>query len=223
MQTNSSAKTRITLSDDHPIMLAGLRNLIESEPDFELVGEATNGNAALKLIREQKPDVAILDISMPELNGIMVARKLAEELPQVKLMVLTLHEDRAYLRQALDVGVRGYVLKRSAAENLVQAIRAVVVGGLYVDPAIVDRVFDKSTARGGRLATVGAMPQLTDREGEVLKLTALGFTNKEAARRLDLGVKSVETYRARGLEKLGLKTRADLVRYASAQGWLSDV
>ena len=218
-----TAKTRITLSDDHPIMLAGLRNLIEAEPDFELVGEATNGAAALKLIREQKPDVAILDISMPEMNGIMVARKLAEELPQVKLMVLTLHEDRAYLRQALDVGVRGYVLKRSAAENLVQAIRAVMVGGLYVDPAIVDRVFEKNIARGGRATTVGAMPQLTDREGEVLKLTALGFTNKEAARRLDLGVKSVETYRARGLEKLGLKTRADLVRYASAQGWLSDV
>lgn len=218
-----TAKTRITLSDDHPIMLAGLRNLIEAEPDFELVGEATNGAAALKLIREQKPDVAILDISMPEMNGIMVARKLAEEMPQVKLMVLTLHEDRAYLRQALDVGVRGYVLKRSAAENLVQAIRAVVVGGLYVDPAIVDRVFEKNITRGGRATTVGAMPQLTDREGEVLKLTALGFTNKEAARRLDLGVKSVETYRARGLEKLGLKTRADLVRYASAQGWLSDV
>jgi DNA-binding NarL/FixJ family response regulator len=218
-----TAKTRITLSDDHPIMLAGLRNLIEAEPDFELVGEATNGAAALKLIREQKPDVAILDISMPEMNGIMVARKLAEELPQVKLMVLTLHEDRAYLRQALDVGVRGYVLKRSAAENLVQAIRAVVVGGLYVDPAIVDRVFEKNISRGGRASAVGAMPQLTDREGEVLKLTALGFTNKEAARRLDLGVKSVETYRARGLEKLGLKTRADLVRYASAQGWLSDV
>ena len=218
-----TAKTRITLSDDHPIMLAGLRNLIEAEPDFELVGEATNGAAALKLIREQRPDVAILDISMPEMNGIMVARKLAEELPQVKLMVLTLHEDRAYLRQALDVGVRGYVLKRSAAENLVQAIRAVVVGGLYVDPAIVDRVFEKNISRGGRATAVGAMPQLTDREGEVLKLTALGFTNKEAARRLDLGVKSVETYRARGLEKLGLKTRADLVRYASAQGWLSDV
>lgn len=216
-------KIRITLSDDHPIMIAGLRNLIQQEPDFELVGEATNGTAALKLVREQKPDVAILDISMPELNGIMVARKLTEELPDVKLMVLTLHEDRAYLRQALDVGVRGYVLKRSAAENLVQAIRAVVVGGLYVDPAIVDRVFEKNVARGGRSAAGSNMPQLTDREGEVLRLTALGFTNKEAARRLDLGVKSVETYRARGLEKLGLKTRADLVRYASAQGWLTDV
>ena len=187
-------KIRITLSDDHPIMIAGLRNLIQQEPDFELVGEATNGTAALKLVREQKPDVAILDISMPELNGIMVARKLTEELPDVKLMVLTLHEDRAYLRQALDVGVRGYVLKRSAAENLVQAIRAVVVGGLYVDPAIVDRVFEKNVARGGRSAAGSNMPQLTDREGEVLRLTALGFTNKEAARRLDLGVKSVETY-----------------------------
>ena len=218
-----STRTRITLSDDHPIVLAGLRNLIKAESDLELVGEAMTGNAALKLIREAKPDVAILDISMPELNGILVARRLAEELPSVKLMVLTLHEDRAYLKQALDAGVRGYVLKRSAAENLVHAIRAVVVGGLYVDPAIVDRVFEKNSSRGGRSAASTAMPQLTDREAEVLKLTALGFTNKEAARRLDVGLKSVETYRARGLEKLGLKTRADLVRFASAQGWLADL
>ncbi|MBI4276203.1 MAG: response regulator transcription factor [Rhizobiales bacterium] len=218
-----TGKTRVVLSDDHPILLAGLRNLIEAEDDLELVGEAANGIAALKIIREMRPDVAILDISMPELNGIMVARRLAEEAPSVKLMVLTLHEDRAYLKQALDVGVRGYVLKRSAAENLVHAIRAVVVGGLYVDPAIVGHVFDKACARGGRPAAKTAMPELTEREAEVLKLAALGFTNKETARRIDVGVKSVETYKARGLDKLGLKTRAELVRFASAQGWLADL
>ena len=216
-------KSRIALCDDHPIVLAGLQNLIASEQDFELVGTATNGMNALKLIVDKQPDIALIDISMPELNGIALARKLAEDAPTVRVMVLTVYEDRAFLKQALDAGVRGYLLKRSAAENLIQAARAVLTGGIYVDPAIVDRVFASNTPRQGRNGDKPMMPALTERESEVLKLTALGFTNKEAARRLDLGVKSVETYRARGLEKLGLKTRADLVRYASAQGWLSDV
>src|SRR5690349_8938125 len=110
------SRIRVTLSDDHPIMLTGLHKLIEAESDLAVVGSATNGPAALKLIREKKPDVAVLDISMPELNGIVVAQKLTKELPDVKLMMLTLHEDRAYLKQALEAGVRGYVLKRSAAE-----------------------------------------------------------------------------------------------------------
>ena len=138
-------------------------------------------------------------------------------------MVLTLHEDRAFLKQALDAGVRGYLLKRSAAENLIQAVRAVLTGGLYVDPAIVDRVFMKSFKHKGRHDEKSLMPELTERETEVLKLTALGFTNKETARRLDVGVKSVETYKARGFEKLGLGTRAELVRYAAAEGWLTDI
>ena len=216
-------KTRITLSDDHPIVLAGLRNLIEAESDLELVGEATSGLSALRLVRELQPDVAVVDISMPELNGILLSRRLAEEFPSVRVMVLTLHEDRAYLKQALDAGVRGYVLKRSAAENLIHAIRAVVVGGLYVDPAIVDRIFDASSSRASRPREGAEFPELTTRESEVLKLAALGFTNKEIARQIDVGMKSVETYKSRGLDKLGLKTRAELVRYASAQGWLSDI
>jgi DNA-binding NarL/FixJ family response regulator len=116
--------------------------------------------------------------------------------------------------------VRGYVLKRSAVENLVQAIRAVMVGGLYIDPAIVGRVFDGNKSNRKLAAKKGVSPVLTDREADVLKMAALGFTNKEIASRLDVGVKSVETYKARGLEKVGLKTRAELVRYASGQGWL---
>jgi DNA-binding NarL/FixJ family response regulator len=213
-------KTRIVLADDHPIVLDGLRNLIRAEPDFELVGEAASGLTALKIIREQRPDVAVLDISMPELNGIVLSRRLAGEMPGLRLLVLTLHEDRAYLNQALEAGVRGYVLKRSAVENLVQAIRAVMVGGLYIDPAIVGRVFESKQVNKRLLARKGAAPALTDREADVLKMAALGFTNKEIASRLDVGVKSIETYKARGLEKLGLKTRAELVRYASGQGWL---
>jgi DNA-binding NarL/FixJ family response regulator len=213
-------KTRIVLADDHPIVLDGLRNLVQAEEDFELVGEAASGLSALKIIREKRPDVAVLDISMPELNGILLSRRLAGELPALRLLVLTLHEDRAYLNQALEAGVRGYVLKRSAVENLVQAIRAVMVGGLYIDPAIVGRVFDHKQANKKLAAKKNISPALTDREADVLKMAALGFTNKEIASRLDVGVKSVETYKARGLEKLGLKTRAELVRYASGQGWL---
>jgi DNA-binding NarL/FixJ family response regulator len=213
-------KIRIVLADDHPIVLDGLRNLIRAEPDFELVGEAASGLSALKIIREQRPDVAVLDISMPELNGIVLSRRLAGEMPALRLLVLTLHEDRAYLNQALEAGVRGYVLKRSAVENLVQAIRAVMVGGLYIDPAIVGRVFENKQVNKRLAARKGVAPALTDREADVLKMAALGFTNKEIASRLDVGVKSIETYKARGLEKLGLKTRAELVRYASGQGWL---
>jgi DNA-binding NarL/FixJ family response regulator len=215
-----TGKIRIVLADDHPIVLDGLRNLIRAEPDLVLVGEAASGLSALKIIREQRPDVAVLDISMPELNGILLSRRLAGEMPGLRLLVLTLHEDRAYLNQALEAGVRGYVLKRSAVENLVQAIRAVMVGGLYIDPAIVGRVFESKQINKRLAARKGVAPALTDREADVLKMAALGFTNKEIASRLDVGVKSIETYKARGLEKLGLKTRAELVRYASGQGWL---
>jgi DNA-binding NarL/FixJ family response regulator len=215
-----TGKIRIVLADDHPIVLDGLRNLIRAEPDLELVGEAASGLGALKVIREQRPDVAVLDISMPELNGILLSRRLNGEMPGLRLLVLTLHEDRAYLNQALEAGVRGYVLKRSAVENLVQAIRAVMVGGLYIDPAIVGRVFESKQVNKRLAARKGVAPALTDREADVLKMAALGFTNKEIASRLDVGVKSIETYKARGLEKLGLKTRAELVRYASGQGWL---
>ncbi|MGC1776847.1 MAG: response regulator transcription factor [Xanthobacteraceae bacterium] len=213
-------KTRIVLADDHPIVLDGLRNLLRAEDDFELVGEAASGLAALKVIRDKRPDVAVLDISMPELNGIVLSRRLAAEIPQVSVLMLTLHEDRAYLNQAMEAGVRGYVLKRSAVENLVQAIRAVMVGGIYIDPSISTRTHDGKRTSSKATPQSGGVPALTEREAAVLKMAGLGLTNKEIASRLDVGVKSVETYKARGLEKLGLKTRAELVRYASAQGWL---
>jgi DNA-binding NarL/FixJ family response regulator len=218
-----TTKSTIALCDDHPIVLNGLRGLIESEQDFEIAGTATDGLSALKLITEKHPDIALIDISMPELNGIALARRLADEVPQSRVVVLTVYEDRAFLKQALDAGVRGYLLKRSAAESLIQALRAVLTGGIYVDPAIADRVFINNAPRQGRNGDKPLMPALTERESEVLKLTALGFTNKETARRLDIGVKSVETYKARGLEKLGLSTRAELVRYASAEGWLANL
>jgi DNA-binding NarL/FixJ family response regulator len=216
-----TGKTRIVLADDHPIVLTGLRNLIESESDFKIVGEATSGPEALKTIHDTRPDIAIVDISMPGMSGIVLTRRLSEEAADTKVLVLTLHEDRAYLKQALDAGARGYVVKRSAAANLVSAVRSVIAGGVYIDPAIVTRVFNRSQANHR-----GAMPEardLTDRETEVLKLSSLGLTNKEISHRIGVGVKSIETFKSRGLAKLEIQSRADLLRYASQVGWLADI
>jgi DNA-binding NarL/FixJ family response regulator len=214
-------RTRIVLADDHPIVLTGLRNLIESEPDFAVVGEASSGPEAFRVIRETRPDIAIVDISMPGISGIVLTRRLSEQAIDTKILVLTLHEDRAYLRQALDAGVRGYVVKRSAAANLVSAIRSVIAGENYIDPAVAKRAPGRSPA-SDRVSTP-EIRDLTDRETEVLKLSALGLTNKEISHRIGVGVKSVETFKSRGLAKLEIQSRADLLRYASQSGWLADI
>jgi DNA-binding NarL/FixJ family response regulator len=214
-------RARIVLADDHPIVLAGLRMLVAAADDLELVGEATSGPQALDIILAAKPDVAIIDISLPQMNGIVLARRLAQECPSTGVIVLTSHEDRSYLDQALEAGARGYVLKKSTADCLIHAIHGVLVGGLYVDPAIAGRMLDTSRANARR-PSAGA-PSLTEREAEVLRLVAAGFTNKEIAHQLELSAKSVETYKARGAAKLGVKTRRDIVRYAAAQGWLANV
>lgn len=214
-------KTRIVLGDDDAIVLAGLRMLIGEVDDLEVVGEAMSGPQALDVILATKPAIAIIDISLPQMNGIALARRLTQERPSTGVIVLTPHEDRSYFNQALEAGVRGYVLKKSAAGCLIHAIRGVLVGGLYVDPAIAGRMFDRSRADAKRLS--GSAPSLTGREAEVLRLVAAGLTNKEIAHQLELSAKSVETYKARGATKLGLKTRRDIVRFAAAQGWLANV
>lgn len=212
------SKIRVVLADDHPVVLAGIKALIQTAPEMELVGEATDGRAALSLIKSAAPDVAVIDISMPELNGVELAKRVSDEAVGVKILVLTVHEDRAYTQQLLSAGARGYLLKRSAADELVRAIRAVFSGGVYVDPAIAGKVLSASTVDSPTAGGVG----LSEREEEVLKLAARGFTNKEAAARLDLSIKTVETYKARAGEKLGLRTRADIVRYGAARGWLEE-
>ena len=218
-----SERARIVLADDHPIVLAGLRNLIQATNDLELVGEATTGLAALDLISEKRPDVAVLDVSMPQLNGIVLARRLALECPMVRILMLSLHEDRAYVKQAMEAGARGYVLKRAVTENLLSAIRTVLAGALYLDPAVANgMISNPNPTSAEQPSTTAGMRDLSERETMVLKLAALGYTNKETASRIDVGVKSVETYRLRATEKLGLKTRADIVRYAAMQGWLEN-
>ncbi|MGB9474857.1 MAG: response regulator transcription factor [Candidatus Udaeobacter sp.] len=215
-------KTRVALADDHPIILSGLGNLIEAESDLELVGQAAGGQSALKMIREKLPDVAIVDISMPEINGIVLARRLAEECPSVRILILTLYEERSFLKQAMAAGVRGYVLKRSAAENLVHAIRTVRRGEFYVDPSLANGVQETMATRSERAPQAAGSVGLTEREASVLKYSARGLTTKEIAARLELSGKTVETYKSRAAEKLNLRTRAEIVRFASAQGWLEE-
>jgi DNA-binding NarL/FixJ family response regulator len=213
---------RVAIADDHPIVLAGLGMLIGAENDLEVVGEATSGPEALRLFLDIKPDIAVVDISLPDMNGIVLARQLTEEVPSTGVIVLTQYEDRAYLSQALNAGARGYVLKKSAAQCLVNAIRGVLVGGLYVDPAMAAHMFLPS-AGSTAPRSAGKVVPLAPREAEVLKLLAAGLTAKAAAQRLDLSLSSIETYKTRASEKLGIKTRAEIVRYASAQGWLAGI
>ena len=211
------SRIRVTIADDHPVVLAGIKALLQAAPEIELVGEARDGAAALRLVTAERPDVAVVDISMPEMNGLELARGIAAAVPEARVIALTLHEDRAYVQRMLDAGVRGYLLKRSAAEDLVRAVRAVAEGGLYLDPAVAGKALAETAATARAAAADGV---LSPREAEVLRFTARGFSNKEIALRFDVSVKTIETHRARAADKLGLRSRAEIVRYAVAKGWL---
>lgn len=214
------ARIRILVADDHHLVLAGLKALVRDDPTIEVIGEAADGPSALRLANELKPDVIVLDLSMPGMNGVRVAQSLRAQVPRCHILILSVHEDRAYLRQLLETGVSGYVLKRSAPEELISAIRAIATGGIYLDPAIAGMVIGRGPPLGG-LRRAESSTELSARETEVLRLAAAGHTNKELSLRLRIGVKTIETYKARAMEKLGLATRAELVRYAIVRGWLS--
>jgi DNA-binding NarL/FixJ family response regulator len=211
---------RILMVDDHPIVLAGLKALVGADPDFAIVGEARDGRTALRLARQLVPDVVVMDISLPEMNGIELAAALRAERPECRILVLTVHEERAYLRQLVELGVGGYLLKRSAADELSRAIHAVAAGGMYLDPAIAGKVVGRLARGSGHQA--GQQAELSDRETDVLRLVAGGHSNKAIATRLSISVKTVETYKARAMEKLGFRSRVDVVRYAADQGWLRE-
>jgi DNA-binding NarL/FixJ family response regulator len=210
---------KILLADDHPIVREGLKTLILTQPDMEVIGEASDGQEACQQASLLQPDLVIMDISMPGLSGTQATDRLCRECPRVKVLVLTIHEDKGYIRQLLAAGAAGYVLKRAAGEELIHAIRVVSAGRTYLDPDMAGKVVTGFVRRTGEsLPTKG--PSLSDRELEIAKLTASGHSNKEIGNLLDLSVKTVETYRTRGMEKLGLSSRVDLVRYAVQQGWL---
>lgn len=209
----------VLLADDHPFILAGIRSLLALDPNIVIAGEASDGPEALRMALELRPDVVVLDLSMPGLNGIAVARRLREMRSPSKVVAMTVHEEPAYLRQLLEIGMGGYVLKRSAADDLVRAIWVVAGGGVYLDPAIAAQIVDTSVRRLQEHTPVQAA-ELSEREIAVLKLTALGHSNKAIAAELALGVKTVETYKTRAMEKLDFRGRVDVVRYALGKGWL---
>ena len=213
---------RVYLLDDHEVVRHGLRDLLEREGDIEVVGESGSAVDAEHRIPALRPDVAVLDLSMPGLTGSQATERLRTECPQVKVLALTVHEHKVYIRQLLAAGAAGYVLRRGAPEELLRAIRVVAAGGVYLDPTMAGKVVGGFVGRPAAEGTPAPAGALSDRETEVARMTVAGHSNKEIAGRLDLSVKTVETYRARALEKLGLQGRADLVRYAVQQGWLQD-
>jgi DNA-binding NarL/FixJ family response regulator len=210
---------RVVLVDDHMVLREGLKTLITAQPDMAVVGEADEGKAALQQLELWRPDVVIMDISMPGVNGIQATEQLKRAYPEVKVLVLSVHDDTSYLRQMLTVGASGYILKHTAADALIQAIRTVAAGGLYLEPSLAEHVVGRYVRRP-TAATELLGTELSEREREVVQRVVQGYSNRDIATQLSLSVKTVETYRARALEKLGLTSRAALVRYALERGWL---
>lgn len=213
-------KLRIFLADDHMVVREGLKSLINAQPDMQVVGEAENGRQALTCAAELLPDVVVMDISMPEMNGIEATERLRNACPQTKIVALTIYEDTGYLRQLLKAGAVGYVLKRAVVEELVHAVRICAAGGSYIEPKLAGQVVSTYISRGSSGSK--SQDELSDRETEVLRFVAWGCTNKEIAAKLDISVKTVETYKVRLMRKLDLRSRVDMVRYALRQGLLRD-
>jgi DNA-binding NarL/FixJ family response regulator len=211
---------KILLADDHVTVRHGLKLLIDGQPDMRVVAEAGDGDAAVQRAIALKPDVIVMDISMPGMTGLVATRKLKELNPDAAIVALTRHSDDAYLQELLRAGVAGYVLKQSAPTELLQAIRAAASGGQYLDSSLTARVTAGFLAKEGRKVKAVAVP--SERESEVLRLIASGYSNKEIAARLDLSVKTVEAHKANAMRKLGLSGRIDIVKYAILQGWLQN-
>ena len=211
----TSPKIRVFLADDHEVVRAGLKSLLNTQSDMKVVGEAADGRDAVTQIASLKPDIAVIDLSMPNLSGADVTRELKAAHPSVKVLALTVHEDKSHITELLGAGAKGYLLKRAAAAELINAVRAVAAGGVFVDPRIADKLVAPLVA-----GPIDAGVELSRRESEVLRLVALGHSHKEISSQLAVSVKTVETYKARSMEKLGLQGRVDIIRHASDSGWL---
>jgi DNA-binding NarL/FixJ family response regulator len=209
--------TTIVLADDHRVMREGMRSLLEKERGFSVVGEAQNGREALHLVREKKPDVVVMDIGMPDLNGIDATRRIAVEVPTVKVVALSMHSDRRFVTGMLEAGAKGYVLKSGAYEEVVAAIRAVISGRIYTSPEVTDVVMQDYVRKLTHPEPAPESP-LTPREREVLQLMAEGKTTKKIAQALHVSVNTVDTHRHRIMAKLDLHSVAELTKYAIREG-----
>ncbi|HLA15186.1 MAG TPA: response regulator transcription factor [Gemmatimonadaceae bacterium] len=214
-------RLRIVVADDHATVRQGLKLLIDSQSDMTVVGEAADGSGVLEQVGTLKPDIVVMDISMPGMNGLVATRTLKRVQPDVAIVALTRHEDDTYLKGLLRAGASGYVLKQSAPAEFLRAIRAVAAGGVYLDPAmtsgVADGLLDRDRAASGR-----APRPISEREADVLRLIAIGHSNKEVAAQLGISVKTVEVHKANAMRKLGLTGRVDVIRYGVLQGWLYD-
>jgi two-component system, NarL family, response regulator NreC len=209
---------RVIIADDHAIVRAGLRALIKEAADLELVGEATGGTEALDLVEKLQPQVLVLDISMLDMDGIAVTRRVKELYPNTRILILTVHEDEALLREAIKAGASGYILKHAAEIELISAIRSVLRGDLYIHPTMIRSLFKENPP-----SPVDSFPpteELTPREIEVLRLIVQGYTNRQVADELGISTRTVEGHRANLTEKLGIRSRVDLLRYARERGWV---
>lgn len=215
-------KLRILLADDHETVREGLKVIVNAQPDMEVVAEASDGSAAVSQAAAVAPDIVVMDVTMPRLNGLQATEALRARCPSVKVLTLTRHSDDGYVQQLLRAGVSGYVLKQSRSIELLQAIRAVASGGKYLDPAVTERVIGTLGRRAPTGSTVTEAPPLSPREEEVLRLVAWGYSNKEVSDTLSLSVKTVESHKANAMHKLGLHSRIDVVKFALLQGWLRD-
>jgi two-component system response regulator NreC len=215
-------EARLLLADDHAVLRAGLRLLLDAQPDLQVVGEAGDGGEALALAESLQPDLILLDLTMPGLGGMESLIPLRKAAPAARVLILTMHDDQGYLRQALQRGAAGYVLKKAADIELLSAVRAVLRGEVYVHPSLTKSLLEGLLPPSPEIVPSTPWETLSEREREVLNLVARGHTSADIGERLSLSAKTVETYRARGMEKLGLRSRAALVQFALAHGLLAD-
>jgi DNA-binding NarL/FixJ family response regulator len=213
-------KLRILLADDHAVVREGLRALINAQPDLEVIGEACDGRSAVRMAGELRPDVVVMDVSMPGQTGDEATEQLKHDVPVVKVLALTVFEDKGHLRRLLKAGASGYILKLATGEELIRALRIVATGGVYLDPVLAGKVVgDFVNEADASDRDEGA--HLTERESQVMLRVAQGFSNKEIVAQLEISVKTVETHKLRSMEKLELRSRAEVVQYALRRGWLT--
>jgi two-component system, NarL family, response regulator NreC len=215
------SQIRIVLADDHAVMRTGLRLVLERQADFSVIGEASDGREAVALVQREAPDVLVMDIGMPNLNGIEAARQVAGAAPQVAVVILSMHSDEAYVLRALKAGARGYLLKESAESDLIAAIRAVHAGKAFFSPAVSRMLVEDYVRQLQDREIEDSYELLTTREREILQLVAEGKSNKEVAAVLNLSLYTIETHRGNLMEKLGLHTVPELILYAVRKGVIS--
>jgi DNA-binding NarL/FixJ family response regulator len=214
-------KLRILLADDHAVVRQGLKSLIDAQPDLEVIGQASDGYSAYRQAAELLPDVVVMDVSMSGLSGDEATARLKQDHPEIKVLALTVYEDKNHLRKLLKAGASGYILKLATGDELIHAVRTVAAGEVYLDPILARKLVGEFVNEDIQREQVRTAP-LTEREFQVLQRVAQGYSNKEIAAQLEVSVKTVETHKLRSMEKLGFRSRADVVQYALRKGWLTE-